>query len=89
MLREFEGNGLVVMVRMITAIARTIPKTSANFASPRAVSPPDAKMGIFSVPILRAQAAVMCEPRHTRAKKKLFAWMLAALSKAVVSTEPT
>src|SRR5262249_50793157 len=67
-LREFEGGRPVVMVRMITAIGRTIPKTSANFASPRAVSPSDAKMGIFSVPILRAQAAVMCEPRHTRAK---------------------
>jgi hypothetical protein len=77
------------MVRITTAIARTIPKTSANFASRRAMSPPDANIGIFPVPILRAQAAVMCEPRHTRAKKKLFAWMLAALPKAGVSTEPT
>ena len=50
------------MVRMITAIA------SANFAGRRAMSPLMPKLGIFPVPILRAQAAVMCEPRHTRAK---------------------
>jgi len=56
-----------VTVGTTPAIARAIPKTSPNYSESH-VFPLMPKWASLQYRILRAEAAVMCEPRHTGAK---------------------